>query len=163
MKKLCQGKGLRITAVFREEIQWKENTIWPKQSQGTQSYHYFEALQKHNIAIKWSSVDADIAFIYSCCLSYATCINVNLANYVACKYADGTVLLGNVPDINECEAVVKFLHPRFSAATYYWPEWDDFCIVSICNICITDIPNISGRSGSLYKLLMISKTYHEFY
>ena len=52
---------------------------------------------------------------------------------------DSTKSIGNVRDVNECEAEVKFLHPRFPATTYYWPQRDDFCIVPICNIiCITD-------------------------
>ena len=35
---------------------------------------------------------------------------------------DGTVWIGNVQDINEYEAKVKFLHPRFPAVTYDWPQ-----------------------------------------
>ena len=88
---------------------------------GTQRYHYFEALQDHKIAMKRISNDADFAFIYSY-FSYPTHINVSLANYITCKYVDGTVWIGNVLDVNECEVEVKFLHPRFPAATYYWPQ-----------------------------------------
>ena len=63
---------------------------------------------------------------------------------------DRTVWIGNVRDVDEYEVEVIFLHPRFPAATYYWPQRHDFCIVPICNIiCIIDTPNISGR---LYKL-----------
>lgn len=67
---------------------------------------------------------------------------------------DGTVWMANVQDINDFEAEVKFMHPRFQAATYYRPQEDDFCIAPICNvICIIDTLNILGRSERLYKLL----------
>ena len=47
----------------------------------------------------------------------------------------------------------KTFHPRLPAATYYWPQQHDFCIVPICNItCIIDALNILGSSVKLYKL-----------
>ena len=67
---------------------------------------------------------------------------------------DGTVWIANVQGVNEFEAEVKFMHPRFHAATCYRPQEDDFCIAPICNIiCIIDTLNILGRSERLYKLL----------
>ena len=72
------------------------------------------------------------------------------AKYIACKYVDKTVWLGNVRDVYEFEAEVKFLHPRFPAAAYYWPQQDDFCIIPVCDIiCIIDTPSISRRYGRL--------------
>ena len=68
--------------------------------------------------------------------------HVNPTNYIACKNVQGTVLIGNV---NEYEAEVKFLHPTFPAGWYYWPKWNNFCIVPIFNIiCILDTLNILG-------------------
>ena len=93
-----------------------KDTNWPKQSQ---EHKAITILRLSKIAMKRISNDADFAFIYSY-LSYLTHINVSLANCIACKYVDGTVWLGNIRDVNECEVEVKFLHPRFPAATYYW-------------------------------------------
>ena len=39
---------------------------------------------------------------------------------------DGTVWIANVQGVNEFEAEVKFMHPRFHAATCYRPQEDDF-------------------------------------
>ena len=88
MTKFCQKKVLGITAIFisTQVVQQRRDSMkeiyqLAKTIPGTQSYHYFEVLQDHKVAMKRISNDTDCAFIYSY-LSYATHINVNPANYM---------------------------------------------------------------------------------
>ena len=124
MTKLFQEKALGMVTIFicTQVVQQRRDSIkeryeLAKTIPGTQSYRYFETFQDNKHAMKRISNDADFAFIYSY-LSLATHINVNLANYIACKYVDETVWIENVRDVNECEVELKFLYSRFPAASY---------------------------------------------
>ena len=88
MAKFFQEQVLGINTIFicAQVVQERRNSMkeryqLTKTIPGTRSYHYFEAVQDHKIAMKRISNDSnDDPFMYSY-LSFAMHINVNLANY----------------------------------------------------------------------------------
>ena len=88
MAKFFQEQVLGINTIFvcAQVVQERRNSMkeryqLAKTIPGTRSYHYFEAVQDHKIAMKRISNDSnDDPFMYSN-LSFAMHINVNLANY----------------------------------------------------------------------------------
>jgi len=139
MAKFCQDEIQGVTTIYipgeavqhrRQEMQHRYKVA--KTIPGTRSFHYFEPISSYQIGAKRISSDSKFGLVFSFKKSpqVKEPVAINVGNYLACKYVDGTTWIANVQDVSEDEeATVKFLHPQFPAATYFWPCREDSCIV----------------------------------
>lgn len=119
---------------------------------GTRSFHNFKPLQTNNLEIRRTTDSLNPALIFS----YQTssdwvCVQPSSNNYVAANY-DGNWYFGLVKTIfsEEEDAEILFLHPSGPAASFYWPQREDSCIVPLKHIIsIVDAPQSSG-TGRMY-------------
>ena len=126
MVKFCQEQVLGITTIFipTEAVQHRRGEMknryqLAKTIPGTRSFHYFEAVNNYQIGAKRISSDARFALIFSFKSPEKEKEPINVTNYIACKYVDGTTWIANVQEVTESETTVKFLHPKFPAPTTF--------------------------------------------
>ena len=98
-------------------------------------FNYFKPLNTNQIEIRRTtdSPNPTLMFFYSA-MDWV-CIQPSLNHYVAANY-NGKWYFGLVRTVfhEEENAEILFLHPPWPAASFYWPQREDLCIIPLEHI-----------------------------
>ena len=160
MYKFCKEdiKGIKFFFIAKEDMTKTREALCnryvsAKTVPGTRGFHQFVPLSSSSIGAKRISADSNFSLKFDFYFSpERVAIEFSINCFVICIY-DGEHWVGLIDDVDKDlrDARVKFMHPKCTAVSYFWPTRDDVCWVPDENILHTiSIPTtVTGRQ---YKL-----------